>query len=151
MKFYGCVAKSFGGPNSGAMWASPPTSGEIPDYSYLELPVSLRTTIDYNNTAFFFKIGYYLDINIWKNSVQKSGCTVGHWIGPYFYRPFDHGIQGGVGVELNEKISIQSRLYYGLYNITNFYNSNEFYSNYVINLSVGYKFKKKPNDKQCSK
>jgi len=119
--------------------------------TYLELPVSLRTTIGYKNVAYLLKIGYYLDINIWTNSVIKSGSTVGHLVGPNFLRPFDHGIQGGIGVEINKKISIQGRLFYGLYNITNFYNSNEFYSNYVINLSVGYKFKKKPNDKQCSK
>ena len=116
--------------------------------TYLEIPVSLKTTIDCKNMTWFLKAGIYFDVNIWTNSVQKSHDVVGQIIGPNFDRPLDYGVQGGIGVELNKKISIQSRIYYGLYNLTNFYGPpNEYYSNYVINLSVGYKFQRKPNDK----
>ena len=125
----------------------PNASAFFDDYNmkltYLEIPISLKTKIDYKNIACFFKAGVYFGVNIWTNSVQKSLDVVGHWRAPNFDRPFDYGLHGGIGFELNKKFSIQSRLYYGLNNLTNFYGPpNEYYSNFVINMSVGYKFQK---------
>ena len=110
--------------------------------TYIELPVSIKATIDFNNLSSFLKIGYYFDVNIWTNEVIKSGDTVAGMKSPNYHRPFDYGLQGGIGFEWKKKYSIQSRIYYGLYNLTNFYGPHEYYSNFVINLSVGYKFQK---------
>ena len=123
----------------------PNASAYFDDYdiklTYLEMPVSLKTMIEYKNVVYFLKGGFYFDVSIWTNEEIRSGNVVSHTKSPNIDRPFDYGLQGGIGVELNKKISVQSRLYYGLYNITNFYNSNEHYSNFAINLSVGYKFR----------
>ena len=98
----------------------PNASAYFDDYNmwlaYLEMPVSLKTSIDYKNIVSFFKIDFYFDINIFTYSKKVSGDTVGVWnFLPYFNRPFDYGFQGGLGVGWNTKYSIQSRLYYGLY------------------------------------
>ena len=116
--------------------------------TYLEVPISLKTSIDCKNMTCFFKAGLYFNINVWTNSEEKGGCMVFIMEAPNYDRPFDYGLQGGIGVELNKKFNIQSRVYYGLYNLTNFYGPpNEYYANFVINLSVGYKFQKKSRDK----
>jgi len=110
--------------------------------TYIEMPVSLKTSIDYKNVACFLKTGFYFGINLWTNSVNKGGSTVGVIKSPNFNKPFDYGIQGGIGFELYEKFNIQSRLYYGFYDSGGGKRFGDvYYLNFAINFSVGYKFK----------
>ncbi len=110
-------------------------------FTYIEIPVSLKASITYKQMSCFIKGGFYLDCKIWEKSENIGGCTVALCNNPNFHRPFDYGFQGGIGIELFKKFSLQSRLYCGLYDILGYKNSDEYYSNVAVNFSLGYKFK----------
>ncbi len=113
---------------------------------YLDVPINAKFYFNIGKPKIYVYAGPYLGIGLFGKEKQyrndallyERTLTWGQYI-PADFNRIDFGINGGVGIDINN-FSIGAQYGYGFLNVSTLDNYAVKVHNYVISISLGYKF-----------
>ncbi|MDN5355769.1 MAG: hypothetical protein PWQ43_711 [Rikenellaceae bacterium] len=113
---------------------------------YLDIPINAKFYFNIGKPRIYVYAGPYLGIGLYGKEKQYRNDALlserklewGQYI-PADLNRIDFGINGGVGIDINN-FSIGAQYGYGFLNVSTLDNYGFKMHNYVINISIGYKF-----------